>query len=801
MKKMLSLSILIIIICFSDSSYAQINFEPIKVDYFGIKRINNNIFILGNKGVLLKSDINLTKIIKYKIFNTGKIIDIFNLNSAYYIFNANNQVAILDNFDKKWIIKNIDCKFILSVIQVGDEFLIRSKEKILLIDKDLNLIYQYDLYSPDLNQINMISKFKYDYSMSYYQNKLIVETDSLKLLIFDKKLQLLDSVRINIKNIDSTKEYLSGYRLMIDSDGLYVTAYLWDLVLKNSSTYIFKTNNLKDFNIFEIYNKLTQTNIINNNFYYTSIYDNKFIDTNLVSFINQDYLFNYVYFNTLFNDFYIVNNYIYLIGDGGIIEKVDLQDTTINVISEQYWIDETSCPYVINDSAILFFSGFNERTHSALYPYFYITNNFSVYNSTLRKDIPSFNDSLILSRFFAFDFDKTNNFFYLIGKYDYRQNPAYAKFYSSDTLKSLKFIVTNNSKIRNLALEINPISLSIAANANFISPTLLKLDTLHYFVNNSNFYPLTQKDYTSFTILNSENYPIDNYVDSSYVMDFVYLKSLDNFLVHCANTIDSGRSEIKYTENHGATWNYVYKYATNDTLLGKYHIKLNNNEYLLLFHYDGEYSNTKMYFDAVDLSSYTWKRLRQWDLTKENIYFTQPGIFSDGKELNFAIGDTLYYIKDLYNMQSWKYRVLADSGRMFDPIVKYGDKFISGFANQYGNFGMCLISFSDTTLLRVKDYEIEKRNYLYSMQPYPQPATNRVQAEIYWDKALDINQADIKVYNIYGEEINSKDKIEVVPESDWYGKLIWNCEGNEAGVYIITINYGTEKKAIKVIKN
>jgi photosystem II stability/assembly factor-like uncharacterized protein len=97
--------------------------------------------------------------------------------------------------------------------------------------------------------------------------------------------------------------------------------------------------------------------------------------------------------------------------------------------------------------------------------------------------------------------------------------------------------------------------------------------------------------------------------------------------------------------------------------------------------------------------------------------------------------------------------------------------------------------------------EIEKRNYLYSMQPYPIPATNRVQAEIYWDKALDINQADIKVYNIYGEEINSKDKIKVIPESDWYGKIIWNCEGNEPGVYIITINYGTEKKAIKVIKN
>jgi hypothetical protein len=284
-------------------------------------------------------------------------------------------------------------------------------------------------------------------------------------------------------------------------------------------------------------------------------------------------------------------------------------------------------------------------------------------------------------------------------------------------------------------------------------------------------------------------------------MDFVHLKSFDKFLVHCANTIDSGRSEIKYTENRGATWNYVYKYATNDTLLGKYYIKLNDNEYLLLFHYDGSFAYTKMYFDAVDLQSYSWKRIRHWDLTKENYNFTQRGIYSDGSELNFAIGDTLFYIKDLYNTQSWAYRILSDSGKMYDPIVKFGDKFISGFKNKFGNFGLSLISFPDTVLLSVKDYPVEKRDYLYSMPPYPIPATNRVQAEIYWDTGLDINNAEIKIYNIYGEEISSKNSIEIIPESNWYGKLIWNCEGNEPGVYIITINYGTEKKAIKVIKN
>jgi hypothetical protein len=121
------------------------------------------------------------------------------------------------------------------------------------------------------------------------------------------------------------------------------------------------------------------------------------------------------------------------------------------------------------------------------------------------------------------------------------------------------------------------------------------------------------------------------------------------------------------------------------------------------------------------------------------------------------------------------------------------------YASTYS--GVYRVPLSDFGIVSVKDYPVEKRDYLYSMPPYPIPATNRVQVEIYWDTGLDINNAEIKIYNIYGEEISSKNSIEIIPESNWYGKLIWNCEGNEPGVYIITINYGTEKKAIKVIKN
>jgi len=799
MKKLIIIYFLMIFCFLSNNAYTQVYFEPIKLDFHDIKRINADFFIYGTKGFILKFDSTFKSIKKYKIFNSGKILNIFLLNNKYYIFGENNQVACTDDFEKGLSVKNLDLNQILSVCIVYNKFLIRTEDKLLLIDSNLKLLNQYSLVSSDLSQFSPKTKFKYDYSMCFFKDKILVETDSLKILVFNEDLKILDSIKIDLNKKSSKNKYISGYRLMSDSNSLYITSYVKDSTSNNISTIIFRTTNLIDFHIYDSLSKYVLTKSINDSIYCIDISDKKFIDTNRVSFINQEYMYNYVYFNLLFNEFWIDNNFIYIVGNGGIIEKVKVEDNSIDIISEQYWIDESKPPIIINDSCFIFFSGFNKQVNSAIYPYFYKTSDLVSFKTTLYRNIPNFNDSLLLSRFFVYDFK--NGVFYLIGKYDYRQNPAYAIFSSKDTLKSINFTLANNWKISNLSLDLNADVLSRTSNSCFNNPKMLKFQNNYYFVNNSTRHPLTKKDYTSFTILNNDYYPIDKYNDSTYVMDFVYLKSFNNFLVHCANTIDSGRSEIKYTDNHGATWNYVYKYEKKDTLLSKYHIFLNNKDYLLLFHYDGSYAPTKMYFDIVDLQSYSWKRIRQWDLTKKKTDFTKIGIYSDGSKLNFAIGDTLFYIEDLFNTQSWAFRILPDSGKMYDPMIKFGDKFISNFDNRYGKFGLCVISFQDTALLGIKEYSTEKRNYLYSMPPYPIPATNRVRVEIFWDTGLDINNAEIKIYNIYGEEISSKNSVQIIPERNWYGKLIWHCEGNEPGVYIITIAYGSEKKAIKVIKN
>ncbi|HOV93193.1 MAG TPA: T9SS type A sorting domain-containing protein, partial [Candidatus Kapabacteria bacterium] len=93
-----------------------------------------------------------------------------------------------------------------------------------------------------------------------------------------------------------------------------------------------------------------------------------------------------------------------------------------------------------------------------------------------------------------------------------------------------------------------------------------------------------------------------------------------------------------------------------------------------------------------------------------------------------------------------------------------------------------------------------RKNYFYSYPPYPLPAGEVVQAKIFWDLALDINTAEIKVYDVYGKEISDGKDIIIIPETGWSGTLVWNCKGVTPGVYLITINYGTERKVIKVVK-
>lgn len=829
MKKLIIIYFLMILSFLSNNAYAQIYYEPIKLNFFSIDQIDSTLFITADKGYIVQFNPNKNELTKIKVFSKSEqTLKIFKIRNIFYIFNKSGQMAFkYDNRDD-WTLQDISDIPFLSVEYWNDNFFIRTEKNILRINLDGEIIDLYELNSPDLKSFSEVYAPSYLNSIKIFNDKLYVETDSNKILIFTDELKLIDSIEIakseTMKNYDSLKYYGSHYRLIKNDEFLFVQIYWVTKTYSGYSVFVKIDKNKELFVDTIVQSQFFLPKVINDSLFKVS-FDNTLVDTNKFTFSSrigtQEFknLYHTSVYYRLFNDYYIIEKDLYIVGLGGILQKVNLQKKNIEIINEQFWISELYQPIIVDKSNLIFLSGSNLKSMgSYLNLFFYYTKDLIRFSSTMEiSNNPKFSE-FSQARLLDIEYDQNNSNFISLGKlnsatYIFNSNdsllyPTVAKFSISRNFDNLKFNLleqpfSGNEYPKSLFGNINLYqdSYYLRANVDFSNPKLKSYQNFKYFVNYFSYYPLTKKDYTSFTTLNNDYYPIDKYDDSTYVMDFVHLKSFDKFLVHCANTIDSGRSEIKYTDNHGATWNYVYKYEKKDTLLCKYDIFLNDKEYLLLFHYDGSIALTKMYFDIVDLQSYSWKRIRQWDLTKKKTDFTQIGIYSDGSILNFAIGDTLFYIEDLSNTQSWAYRLLPDSGKMYDPMIKFGDKFISNFENQNGKFGLCVISFQDTALLDIKEYSTEKRNYLYSMPPYPIPATNRVQAEIYWDTGLDINNAEIKIYNIYGEEISSKNSIEVIAESSWFGKLVWNCEGNEPGVYIITINYGTEKKAIKIIKN
>ena len=805
MKKNILILALFLIAQFSAFS-ESIKIEPIKFDYQDIVNFDDDMYLLANKGFIHKYNINSEQMEKIQVFNSGTVIKLYRLDNAFYAFNDLGEMAISYNNGQTWQVKQIDDKYLLSAIQASDYFYVRDSVRIFKIDKEGNIQKGYSIDSPTLRKYNEEFTPNYLYSMSIFKNQIAVETDSNKILLFDADLNLIDSIEI-IKSevyIKDTLKYMTGYRLATDGEFLYLTMYS-----PGAYTSIYQIDELKNVILKEtkvnVFGRIKGTeNIINS----IDFSEKKYIDSNRLSFT---YLFpsggpGGSSYNASLNDYNIRGGYLYIVGKYGIFEKYNLMDSTLEVISEQYWMDENRCPLPLNDSTMVFYSGLNYNYTSYMNQIFYIAKNMSTYQSTIFKNNPKYSDTLKTTRFAFIEYNESTGIFSLIGKKHYIDYTTEGIFESQDTLKTFDFtptsckgyellpVIYTNYDLEGYNYGIMTISLK--------SPKIKSYKITKYYIRTPSQNPYTKKMITGFTITNNQYYPIGEFIDSGYVLDYVYFRGFNSILIHCANTSDSGQSEVRYTTNQGASWEYVHKYPKQDTLLQKYDIEFQGKYYLILFHFDGYYTKTKMYMDIVDAQKNEWRRLREWDLTKESKYFNSRfGLSSDDATIYFAIGDTLFTITDIYDQSKWQYKILPDSGMLGDPIVRYGNKFIAKYWNKYNNifgYGLSLIGFDDT--LGVVDYWVEKRNYFYAYPPYPLPAGEMVQAKIFWDLVLDINTAEIKVYDIYGKEISDGKDIAIMPESGWSGTLIWNCKGVTPGVYLITIKYGTERKVIKVVK-
>lgn len=92
-------------------------------------------------------------------------------------------------------------------------------------------------------------------------------------------------------------------------------------------------------------------------------------------------------------------------------------------------------------------------------------------------------------------------------------------------------------------------------------------------------------------------------------------------------------------------------------------------------------------------------------------------------------------------------------------------------------------------------------NYLYAFPPYPIPANSSVNTMIYWDTKLNINNAEMLVYDINGTKICGKERISLSQLNEYSGIVTWNSAGNKPGVYLLIIAHGTKTVIVKIIIN
>jgi hypothetical protein len=102
-------------------------------------------------------------------------------------------------------------------------------------------------------------------------------------------------------------------------------------------------------------------------------------------------------------------------------------------------------------------------------------------------------------------------------------------------------------------------------------------------------------------------------------------------------------------------------------------------------------------------------------------------------------------------------------------------------------------------LLTDVEEEVEDKTYLYSFPAYPNPASNLVRADIYWDTQYDIDDADIGIFNYAGIKISDKKNITIDKTSKFGGTLVWDCSAYSPGVYFIIIKHGDARRVIPVV--
>ncbi|MCX6156247.1 MAG: hypothetical protein NT007_19015 [Candidatus Kapabacteria bacterium] len=790
MKSLINAVIAFILFLSIRASSSDFEIKPLGMDFNGLISSGKNIIAYSNNGNYLMTT------------NKG-------ITWEQYSIDLNANIPLLLNqgdtiwgiIDKGYIIKSIDNgiswiqypfhldsgdKFIY--LTLSDKFLyVRSINKILAFDKDINLKYTYS--DTLINKTFIFGSQRYNY-MRFFDNKLVVAVTQTKttsngeIIILSENLNKIGQIEFS-KYIDTNKIQYKSFEL---------TAIL----------------KYKGQNIFNL-----------SGYPYTC--DSNFENWN---YLLKDTLKPVSDFGDLFlNSLYVHNDNLYIAyrKNNPAIKWQNCWTYNLGILK----YDEVNDTLQYYNSKFLnnYYSGKNSFGYDNLSA---SCSNFNFFDDSLIIWFGK-NKTIIQSR----DFGKT---WELVSHYS--NSPAKqfindSNFYCINPLTNDIYFTTNGGtsfKLPKLTDSLsylytftNPTTFycdsngkgiftgakSIDNNKNNIGFTLDSGKTFN-FISNKNFLQImSAPDYSDITRVADKLIFSQNYKDSSRI----YLMDFNNFNINLIKT---------------------------DTSIFTHHISANNLEHFYMF----DYMSSKKYPDlnffevreTID-SGQTWKQINSINkkLQIKQVYeYNKDSIFIVSINPNkiFLINMKSNQIDTLYSEDSKTFTYLQ--------IMNLSDKFyivgtnllleniekndLTKWQNSSWDYGtpnfFSLLFKGETAIASLKD-SLRTINYyklslktktkkvddqlievytgkFFASPPYPIPSSSIIKAKLYWGDQFDISQADINIYDIKGDKIEGKLNITISNCQQYSCDLQWDCSSVQAGTYFIIINYRGKLEPIPV---
>jgi hypothetical protein len=713
-------------------------------------------------------------------------------------YGTNGIILISNDFGDTWYQKQIfpDSTDINDLILVNDEFVGSGSNFIFKLDKDGNLVNKKDF--PDLksscniaandeyicvlkqkqeievidNDLKTINKIPIDTTLSIldihiFKNKLYLCTNFSLIITYD----LLENYKVEIFDIGKYGNF--AFDLQSDNEFLYGLINNSLYILNEPDNFILKGKYVENYNVFN--NEIYLIKIGKNNSWSVSWLDFYKINNDLTQTkINLDSIDRYV--NTSVRDWKYINDNviiavgpnktIYLSKDGGKNWEIKSYfDFKTKSLSNSIWLNRKN-GYFTNSSQI-----------------FRTTNAGSTW-------LPQkFTDTLIshFNHVNGFYMDSTGKGFAYCGYPEY--NP--------DSSKRLNFLFTvdsGNTFKSKWILEL----IGNTTNQFKISKTPDGYLVIFPFIS------LMSHNYsTNFVVLDS-NYSIINY------------RVLDSLSISCLelknNVITAFAEEKRFPNSNGGFDSLKYwilkSYDSYKSWVKTLEIKFPNglHPYCQILNNDDAFiwtvetlknngnDSTFTYLYWINTEKAEMNMIYKGYSSKNNFIFK----YKNGVYISNYNNNILKCSNYSNDNPEWDSVFFINSNHSSLLRNLWFDDSILYVMDYYSNLNNIIKLNIDKVTGVSEDIEISKP-YIYAEPVYPTPSANYAKIVIYETTEIDIDHANISIYDLFGNRINQKQNIIRYQYDNFKSEIRWDCSNINSGLYIINIDFKTTSICVPVI--